>query len=81
MGTAANEQDFLSSFPNSVNLTLPDLILAKIRPLGLPRPILFGYFSFSAIACLLGAIGILKVQRIGFKSPSGGDLCLNVYLL
>jgi len=67
MRTAANEQDFLRSFPNSVNLILPDLILAKMRPLGLPRPILFGYFTVSAIACLLGTIGILKYSKSASK--------------
>jgi hypothetical protein len=58
MASAANKEDFLRSFPNSLNLILPDLLLFKIKWLGLPRAALYLYFIVSAMACLLGIVGI-----------------------
>jgi hypothetical protein len=43
MNTATTEEEFLHSFPNSENLTLPNLMFLKLRPLGWPGAAEAGY--------------------------------------
>jgi len=57
MATVTDEQQFLRSFPNSMNFILPDLFLAKIRALGLPPFAFWGYLALSAVICLFGVLG------------------------
>jgi hypothetical protein len=59
-GTTNTEEDFLRSFPNSENLTLPNLMLFKMKLLGLPASVKYGY---SISAGCLGLIGLMGLNR------------------
>jgi hypothetical protein len=60
LSTANTEEDFLRSFPNSENLTLPNLMLFKMKLLGLPASAEYGYCV--SLACL-GLIGLMGLKR------------------
>jgi hypothetical protein len=60
MSTAPNEEDFLHSFPNSENMTSPNLMLLKMRLLGLSALPIYGYI-ISVV--FLGLIGLMGLKR------------------
>ncbi len=62
LSTANTEEDFLRSLPNSENLTLPNLMLFKMKLLGLPASAEYGYCI--SVACL-GLIGLMGLKRYG----------------
>jgi hypothetical protein len=60
MNEVNTEEDFLRSFPNSENLTLPNLMLYKMRLLGLSGSAVFGY---GVSVALVGLIGLMGLKR------------------
>jgi hypothetical protein len=58
--TAISEEDFLRAFPNPENLLLPNLMLVKMRWLGLRAAVLYGYIL---IVVLMGLIGLIGLKR------------------
>ena len=67
VGSASNEEDFLAAFPNPENLTLPNLMFLKMKFLGLPSLMLYGYPLF---ACVLGGIGVAGLRRFAASAPA-----------
>jgi hypothetical protein len=66
LSTAKTEEDFLRSFPNSENLVLPNLMLFKMKLLGLPTAAVCGY---GVSALFLGLIGLMGLKRYAAPSP------------
>jgi hypothetical protein len=60
ISTATSEEDFLHSFPNAENLTLPNLMLVKMKVLGLPAVALYGLLISVVIAGSAGLIGLKR---------------------
>jgi hypothetical protein len=58
LSTANTEEDFLRAFPNSENLTLPNLMLCKMKLLGLPASAEYGYCISVAFLGLTGLMGL-----------------------
>jgi hypothetical protein len=60
MTAAKTEADFLRAFPNSENMTLPNLMVVKLRLLGIPASAAFAYCVFAVI---FGGIGLFGLKR------------------
>jgi hypothetical protein len=60
-----SEEEFLRSFPNSENLTLPDLLFAKARYLGLPAALVYAYLGLSI---LMGAAGVIGIRKYAVRN-------------
>jgi hypothetical protein len=58
--TASSEDGFLSAFPNPENLTVPNLMLVKMKVLGFPRLFLFAYLT---LIVFMGALGLLGLRK------------------
>lgn len=57
---AKTEQDFLRAFPNSENLTVPNLMLLKLRLLGIPAWIAYVFCTFVIFAGVIGLVGLKR---------------------
>jgi hypothetical protein len=73
MSTAKTEGDFLRSFPNSENLTSPNLMLFKLRMLGIPSAVAYVY---GVSVALLGVLGLLGLKR--YATTDQGQCCHSV---
>jgi hypothetical protein len=58
--TAKTDEDFLRSFPNSENSVLPNLMLSKLKLLGLPSAVAYAY---GVCAVFVGLVGLLGLKR------------------
>jgi len=63
MNAAKTERDFLDSFPNSENLVSPNLMLYKMKLLGLPSSAVYCYGGSIAFLGLLGLMGLRRSTR------------------
>jgi hypothetical protein len=70
---AATENQFVNSFQNPENLTLPELMVLKRRLMGWPAKAIYGYLIAVLVIILTGAVGLKRYA--GFQeSPSSAPL-------
>jgi len=67
MSAAKSEEEFLQSFPNSENFMLPNIMLSKMKLLGLPASTVYAY-GFSVV--VLGLMGLAGLKR--YAVPGSG---------
>ena len=65
MSTAKTEEDFLQSFPNSENLMSPNLMLFKLKLLGLPAAVVYVYGVFVVLVGMMGLMGLKRYAAPG----------------
>jgi hypothetical protein len=73
MSTAKTEGDFLRSFPNSENLTSPNLMLFKLKMLGIPSAAAYVYGVSVAFVGVLGLLGLKP-----YATTDQGQSCQSV---
>lgn len=73
MSTAKTEEDFLRSVPNSENLISPNLMLFKLKLLGLPTSAVYGY---GVSLVFVGLVGLLGLKR--YSAPDQKQYCHSV---
>ena len=56
--SAATEEEYLDKFPNAANMTSPNLMLLKLRLMGLPAPVGIAYAVASVAIAFAGAVGL-----------------------
>jgi hypothetical protein len=60
VSTATTEDEFLRSFPNPENLDSPNLMLFKMKMLGLPAWAVYGYCVSLVLVGLVGLVGLKR---------------------
>jgi hypothetical protein len=58
--SAATEEEYLDRFPNSANMTSPNLMLVKLRSMGLPISVGIAYFLAAVAFAFAGAVGLRR---------------------
>jgi hypothetical protein len=58
--SAATEDEYLGRFPNALNMTSPNLMLLKLKPMGLPVSAGIAYAIASVAIALAGAVGLRR---------------------
>jgi hypothetical protein len=58
--SAATEDEYLGRFPNASNMTSPNLMLLKLKPMGLPVSAGIAYAIASVAIGFAGAVGLRR---------------------
>jgi hypothetical protein len=69
--SANNQDDYLRSLPNSVNYTLPNLMLFKLRVLGVPTS---GGLAYLLAAVAIGCAGAAGIRRCVALEMENGNV-------